>query len=277
MTEVKNTVAVSVHRRPVTYDKTLPVVTVVTVVYNGAAALRKTAQSVSALTYGNVEYIVVDGASKDNTLEVIREHADTITCWMSEPDKGIYDAMNKAIDLATGDWVVFMNAGDTFASADVLDFFRERQDADLVYGDAVIAYEHFTRPFKTYSLDEMWKHSPFCHQACFVRLPVMKAFRYDVTYRIGADHDFFFRAYKQGKVFRYVPVLVAVFDGQDGTTKRRIILAIKEKMAIALKYEYSVFKWIYYQFFLFYINVNHFAKKLLGEKLTSRLVRMIKG
>ncbi len=221
--------------------------------------------------------MVVDGGSTDGTLNVIHEFGDTISCWMSEADKGIYDAMNKAIDLASGEWIVFMNSGDTFASADVLDFLRNSLDADIVYGDAVIAYQNFTRPFKTHSLDLMWKHSPFCHQACFVKMPIMRAFRYDLAYKIGADHDFFFRAYRAGKKFQYVPILVAVFDGTDGTTKRRIMLAIREKMAIAMKYERSVFKWIYYRLFLLYINVNLSVKKILGDKLSARLVRLVKG
>ena len=117
-------------------------VTIITVCRNHAKELEKTIQSVENQTWQKKEYIVIDGASTDETLEVIQQHGDSITQWISEPDQGIYDAMNKGIRLAQGQWVIFMNAGDTFASTDTLQrVFQESQEADVIYGD-VIKWEH---------------------------------------------------------------------------------------------------------------------------------------
>ena len=94
--------------------------TVITVCYQAAEMLQKTIDSVSQQDYKPLEYIVVDGGSTDGTLDIIARHQDIITRWVSEPDRGIYDAMNKGVTMATGEWVIFMNAGDTFAAPDVL-------------------------------------------------------------------------------------------------------------------------------------------------------------
>ena len=96
-------------------------VTVVTVCRNCARMLEKTIESVETLSYPDIEYVIVDGASDDDTLNVIKKHEGKIDQWVSEPDRGIYDAMNKAVTMAKGDWGIFMNAGDVFASDDCVE------------------------------------------------------------------------------------------------------------------------------------------------------------
>lgn len=98
-----------------------PKITVVTVCYNAAETIEKTILSVVGQTYNNIEYLIIDGGSKDDTLAIIKKYESNISKWISEPDKGIYDAMNKAIKMATGEWINFMNAGDCFATNDVLE------------------------------------------------------------------------------------------------------------------------------------------------------------
>ena len=98
----------------------LPLISVITVCYQAAETLQKTILSVRQQYYQPLEFIVVDGGSTDGTRDIISRHQDIITRWVSEPDRGIYDAMNKGVSMATGEWVIFMNAGDTFAANDVL-------------------------------------------------------------------------------------------------------------------------------------------------------------
>ena len=118
---------------------TLPVVSIITIVYNGAETIEKTIKSVAALTYPHVEYIVVDGGSKDGTVDLIQKYPSHIARWISEPDKGLYDAMNKGIDLATGQYLWFINSGDEAASPDILNqMFAQCADADVYYGNTML-------------------------------------------------------------------------------------------------------------------------------------------
>lgn len=104
-----------------------PLVTVITVVYNAKELLEETILSVLNQTYSNIEYIIVDGGSTDGTLDIIKKYQDKISKYISEPDQGIYDAMNKGMSLSKGQWLNFMNAGDSFYSNDVLQKVFERE------------------------------------------------------------------------------------------------------------------------------------------------------
>lgn len=98
-----------------------PLVTVITISYNAEAIIERTILSVINQTYPAVEYIIIDGGSTDSTVDIIEKYANKVTYWISEPDNGIYDAMNKGLDIATGKWVSFMNSGDYYYSNNVLD------------------------------------------------------------------------------------------------------------------------------------------------------------
>ena len=118
-------------------------ISVVTVCYNAADTIEKTMLSVLNQTYHDIEYIIIDGGSTDGTVEIIRKYADRIAYWVSEPDKGIYDAMNKGIKVATGEWINFMNAGDEFVDANVLDklfFAKTVANVDVIYGNTLMEY-----------------------------------------------------------------------------------------------------------------------------------------
>lgn len=260
------------------YITGLPIVTIITVVYNGEASIGDTIKSVINQDYKNLEYIIVDGGSTDKTIEIVKSFEDKIDVWISERDRGIYDAMNKGIALANGNWINFMNSGDRLAKNDTLSqIFTKHHKADLLYGDALIEHTAFSVPFPVHPINTIWKNSPFCHQACFVKAEVMKNYNFDLQYKIGADHDLFYRAYKANLIFTYIPVLVCLFDGRDGTTKKRIVQAIKDKRDIALKYEYSIAKWLYYQFYMLYIYSVLVAKKAIGQNFTEKVKKIVKG
>ncbi len=115
-------------------------ISIITVCWNSAATIEKTIQSVASQTYGNIEYIIVDGKSKDTTLDIVKKYPDTVTNWVSEQDKGLYDAMNKGIKMATGDYICIVNADDTFADDTVIQRiaeFLQTNPVDASIGDIV--------------------------------------------------------------------------------------------------------------------------------------------
>lgn len=169
-------------------------ISIITICYNAASDLEKTIKSVRAQVFNDYEYIVVDGGSKDATSEIIKSNADVITKWVSEPDKGIYDAMNKGIRMASGDWVIMMNAGDVFADSDVLQNVFSHVIPDKItflYGDTL------SRQKKGKLLRRItsWKDGNVNHQAVIYRRKLHEEHGlYIVTKKIIiSDYLFFVR------------------------------------------------------------------------------------
>lgn len=194
----------------ISYNK--PLISIVTVVFNGEEFLEETIKSVLSQTYNNVEYIIIDGGSTDATLEIIKKYEDHIDYWVSEKDGGIYDAMNKGIDHVSGEWINFMNAGDTFYNDTVLENIFSKnnfKDIDVVYGDHKVIYPKRTRIAKAGDINELWKGSQFCHQSAFVSAKTHKVNKFNLSNRIGADFEFFYSLYKNKHSFKYVNIVVA--------------------------------------------------------------------
>ena len=207
----------------------LPLITVVTVCYNCVKVIERTILSVLSQSYPNVEYIVVDGGSTDGTIDVIKKYNDKITNWISEPDGGVYFGMNKGIAMAHGDWINFMNAGDTFVSNDVLEqcFSKEiySDGVDLLCGDTICSF-----PWANYL--RVGKNPDgninFCHQSVFTRATLLKQNPYDISYRIIADNVWFQELMSTNHLIKYIPVRIAVYEGYAGISARNAINFYKE-------------------------------------------------
>jgi len=211
-----------------------PVIAVATVCRNALDALRLTVQSVSSQRYAPVLHVVVDGASTDGTPEYLRAERHRFHAAVSEPDAGIYDAMNKAIDLCPqADWIVFLNAGDAFASTDVLDRALPmlRPDVDLVFGSVLIrnasggARKVAARPRARTGM-------PGCHQATLVRGDVMRRLRFDASYRVGADFDFFLRATQEARRLAFLPDALAEVAPEGYSARNEQLLQEDYRRAI---------------------------------------------
>lgn len=168
-----------------------PVISIVTVVFNGEAYLEKTIQSVLQQDYPNIDFVIVDGQSSDNTVAIIRRYENKLR-WISEPDKGIYDAMNKGIGLARGHWINFLNGGDTYVSNDTLTkLFAQKDlgDVQLLYGDSfnVVNGKATFIPARDISRDTLRRELGLCHQALFVRREFCP--RYDLSYRYKSEYN----------------------------------------------------------------------------------------
>ncbi len=202
-----------------------PLITVITVVLNGEKYLEETIQSVLNQTYDNVEYIIIDGGSTDGTLDIIKKYEHAIDYWVSERDKGIYDAMNKGIDVASGEWINFMNAGDGFFDFYVLSKIftqNELQNIDVVYGNHNVMYPNKMRIAKAGKIENIWKGSQFCHQASFISSKVHKKNKFNLSNRIGADFEFFYKLHRMGKSFRYLDLIIANYSAGGLSDIKRV-------------------------------------------------------
>lgn len=166
---------------------------VITVNYNDREGLLKTVQSVVGQSFEDYEYIIIDGGSTDGSIEVLKKYADKIAYWVSEPDKGIYIAMNKAIDVAKGEYCIFMNSGDTFCSFETLsNVFAQAPSEDIVCGNTCTVEKVKEAP-EEITFEYMFSNS-ICHQCAFIKTDLMSKYKYDEKYRIVADRKFFLQA-----------------------------------------------------------------------------------
>ncbi len=225
-----------------------PKISIVTVAFNDAKNLALTLDRSIEQSYQNKEIIVIDGGSKDQSLDVIRERAAHLSFWCSEPDKGIYDAMNKGLKKAIGDWVIFMNAGDWFFDKDVLNkIFAEVNfsGVDFIYGNHEVRYPSMTRVhYASKDLDYLKFNNVFSHQTLFNRTEVLKKYPYNLKYKLVADFDSFYYHYLNGYKFKYVDSKISsILAGgisEQGST------AVLERQEIVLKQEKSLKIRFYY-------------------------------
>ena len=217
-----------------------PKLSVITVVYNGARDIERTMLSVLNQTYSNIEYILLDGLSTDGTLEIIQKYQDRITLF-SEKDEGIYDAMNKGLSMATGDYVLFMNSGDEIYATDTAaKVFATGDDADIYYGETEMivsngqslgqrrhkAPETFTwRSFK-YGMN-------VSHQAIYIKRSLTEP--YDRQYHLSADIDWIIRAAKKAKKIVKVDGYVARYL-VGGMSKQKHRQSLQERFDIMRRY-----------------------------------------
>lgn len=198
-----------------------PKISVITVCYNAGASIETTLVSVASQSYSNVEYIVVDGASSDSTLDIIDKFKDNIDIFVSEPDSGVYDAMNKGVSLASGDYIIMMNAGDTFFNSDTLTraaALMTDPEVDVYYGDCVEILENRNRIFRFANPDaSMLSGFPiYRHGASFVKAGTHKKYMFDLsksaTLGYALDFNQIFSMYKAGCRFRKIDVTVLVYE-----------------------------------------------------------------
>ncbi|PZX19444.1 glycosyl transferase family 2 [Breznakibacter xylanolyticus] len=216
---------------------TQPVISIITIVYNGAATLEKTIQSVAALHYKGIEYIVVDGGSRDGTLDIIRRHEASITRWISEPDRGLYDAMNKGIDLATGDYLWFINSGDEPASPDVIErMLTACPNADVYYGDTMMIDDNgqalgkrrLTPPAKLTWRD--FRNGMRVSHQSFICKKTLAPY-YNLQYHFSADYEWCLLVLKKSQHICNTQLVLSHFlDG--GLTKKNIVPGLKERFRI---------------------------------------------
>ncbi len=223
-----------------------PKVSIITITYNAGPYLERTIKSVLEQTYPNIEYLIIDGKSKDETMAIAERYRSDIDVLVSEPDGGLYDAMNKAIDLATGDYIVYLNAGDVMKDALTLEMtMKESNNADIVYGLAVKIDEEgneFPWHKRTPTADRLSAKSfingmVICHQCMIVKKSC--AVKYDLSVAVAADIDWSIRTMKNVKTKHFYNDVFCLFL-KGGVSDEKRWKAIKERFRISVKH----FGWI---------------------------------
>jgi glycosyltransferase involved in cell wall biosynthesis len=190
-----------------------PLVSIVTVVYNGAKYVEETIRAVAEQTYPNIEHIVIDGGSTDGTLDILAHYDETIDYWLSEPDGGVYDAMNKGVALVSDpdSYILFANSDDRLNSADAIEraIFASAGE-DLLYGKMVLADDQVAAVVGNPVQLEDLARQTICHPATFVRRKIFDSVgMFDTSYAIAADYDHIVRCFAAPVTTRFVDVVVS--------------------------------------------------------------------
>lgn len=222
-------------------------ISIVTVAFNAANTIADTLESVASQTHPDIEHIVVDGGSRDGTLEIVKRHKQHISQWISEPDKGIYDAMNKGLALATGEIIGFLNADDVYADPEVLarvSAIMEAERLDALFGDAdFVSPNRPDRPMRRYRSERFrpdriaWGWMP-AHPTLFLRRYVYERFGvFRTDYRIAGDFELVARVFHGGTLrYRHVPeVLVRMRTGGISTGGWRSTLLLNREVLRACR------------------------------------------
>lgn len=230
-----------------------PAISIITVVFNGVQFIEATIQSIINQTSKDFEYIIIDGGSTDGTIDIIRKYDDHISKWISEPDNGLYDAMNKGIELASGDFLWFINAGDEIYNSEVIHKFITENftQADIIYGEALIIDEDRNDVgMRRQKAPEVltWKSFNIgmvvSHQSILIRKSIAPL--YNLQYKCSSDIDWIIKSLKSsGKTINSKMILSRFMDG--GRSKHTILSNLKERFSIMVE-NYGLFSTI----------INHF-------------------
>jgi len=221
--------------------------TIITINYNNKDGLQKTIESVINQTYSDIEYIIIDGGSTDGSVDTIKQYASKIDYWISERDKGIYNAMNKGIAQAHGDYLNFMNSGDKFHTPNVLETVSSHINADIVVGAWIKGNntQAWTFPYQDVTLFHLYKWT-FNHQASFFKRHLFEKDQYREDLRIVSDWAFYLqKIILEECSFQSINTCIADFDdtgvsccgGQEGWIERKQVL--KETFSHRLRNDYE--------------------------------------
>ncbi|HLP21168.1 MAG TPA: glycosyltransferase family 2 protein [Chitinophagales bacterium] len=243
---------------------------IVTVCRNAEATIEKTIRSVVEQTHSNIEYILIDAVSTDKTLEIVNKYRDKIAIVISEPDKGIYDAMNKGVAHATGDYVFFLNAGDLLISEYELERINELITADPVgidvfYGKMLVFDDRNLWGY-IHGIDFVSDITLFLdtvhHQTAFTKVALLKERPYDINHKLSADFEWFTYAHAQKKYrFKFNDILVSIFEpyGISGNAAQ-LNARLMERVSV-LKKNYSKTRLFYLLLYNYVRIFKHPANK----------------
>jgi glycosyltransferase involved in cell wall biosynthesis len=192
-----------------------PLISIITVVLNAANTLQRAIESVTEQNFDDIEYVIIDGGSTDGSLDIIRRYESKITYWRSEPDNGLYDAMNKGVRAARGRWILFLGADDVLVArlADIAPLLRDERT--VYYGDVYMPRRKliYDGPFSAYKI--MFKN--ICQQAIFYPRRVFELYPFDMRYKLWADYVLNLACYGDRRFrFAYIGKLICTYNDYSG-------------------------------------------------------------
>ena len=243
-------------------------ISIITITYNAGLHLERTIESVINQNYPYIEYIVIDGKSTDNTLEIIKKYESKIDRWVSEPDKGIYDAMNKGLSMASGEYILFLNAADMLYDSDVLQkVFTKTADADIFYGETEIINQagksqgrRRLKSPKTLTKKSLQYGMCVSHQSFIVKKSIAPQF--NLKYSIAADYDWMLNCLKNAKEIVNTQMYLSKFMA-GGYSRENTFKALSQRFRIMVK-NYGFFKVVLNHFI---IAARFFSYVLVKGKL----------
>ncbi len=223
-------------------NKISPLVSIVTVVYNDILNIERTIKSVINQTYLNIEYIIIDGGSNDGTLEILKNYRENISCLISEKDFGIYDAMNKSLSYLHGTYVYFLNSGDIIFSNETIELIiGSSRSEDVIYCDTILAMNgsnFYLKGRKLSASDPM----PFCHQSVLVNLLLLQSHKFNTTYKVCADKDFFKYCLDNKANFKYINIPFGQIESKGYSNLNRITHIKENQLIVKERYYRYIFK-----------------------------------
>lgn len=220
---------------------------IITVTFNSAKTLQRTIDSIRSQLSPEIEYIIIDGGSKDGTVDIIKKNADIVDVWISEKDKGIYDAMNKGLFRSSGKYVSYMNSDDWYESGVLPKCLPTLRDsrATIIYGDTTLWSENGsligTRPSDQTCIGRVPRRMPFSHQSCFILGAAMKDLGgFNTSYKVVADFDMVTALILRGGIeVEKLPFPISAFS--IGGASSNIVMSANERFKIHLKYGLNIF------------------------------------
>ena len=249
-------------------------ISIITVVYNGEAYLEQTIKSVLMQTYKNIEYIIIDGGSTDGTVDIIKRYEENLSYWISEKDSGIYDAMNKGILKANGDFVGIINADDYYLDnvfEEITNIFLKNKHVDVVYGDMFLMTKEGLKKELGSNMDDLHINMSIMHPSVFINRNLYGIKLFNTNYKLCADYDLILNYQKNGFLFYHVEKPLTVM--REGGASSQFSKTNKETFDIQSLYftKATAYKNLYLK------KIKRAIRKIIEKVLGNKTVLFIKG
>ena len=247
------------------------VISIIIVSLNTKEEFLKTLHSIKGQKSNNYEVIVIDGNSTDGTVKEIEKNKKFINKYIVEQDKGIYDAMNKGINLASGDWIMFLNSGDVLFDDFVLEHLNlnDLKNHEIVFGDTVVDNQDIKYLVNSTMFNKKTVIMPFCHQSCFVKSNILKQNNFSLKYKCSSDFNFFFNNYLDNIKFYQVDMIISMVNS-GGLSDRFRENVLKENFQILKKNIDNR-----YLIFIYYLRILQLIKKIIKYFIPKKVLNFV--